>query len=188
MKVSIHVKISTNLHVVHGYEMLQSKVKVRRCLDYHSFDISFPANEQDMLNKIEVQIKEDIAGKRNELVFIQFDFTTPDLLSTLSQSKTIESKAIDNAHRLYTSCMNEETIETDDVHGLLTLIDEQFGGWPVLQGLRWNDSMFNFSQLWFKLGQYNNFVFYHIETKIDKKNTSMYRIRVSSYRSIGMEE
>ena len=168
--------------------MLQSKVKVRRCLDYHPFHIAFPANEQDMLNKIEVQIKEDIAGKRNELVSIQFYFTFPDLLSTLSQGKTIESNAIDNAHRLYTSCMNEEAIETDDVHALLALIDEEFGGWPVLQGLKWNNSMFNFSQLWFKLGQYNNFVFYHIETKIDKKNTSMYRIRVSNYRSIGMEE
>lgn len=76
--------------------------------------------------------------------------------------------------------MNEEAIEIDDVHSLLVLIDEEFGGWPVLQGLNWNDDTFNFSQLWFKLGQYNHFIFYHVETKIDKKNTSMYRIRVSS--------
>lgn len=99
----------------------------------------------------------------------------------MPQNRLKESTAIANAHQLYTSCMNEETIETDGVDVLLALINQEFGGWPILQGSTWNDSMFNFSQLWFKLGQYNHFIFANIETKIDKKNASIHRIRVREY-------
>jgi hypothetical protein len=99
----------------------------------------------------------------------------------------MEPKAITNARRLYASCMDEESIETEGVNTLLSLISREFGGWPILQGSAWNESTFNLSQLWFKLSQYNNFVFYHIETKIDKRNISAYRIRVSRQLSISID-
>jgi hypothetical protein len=91
----------------------------------------------------------------------------------------VESKAIISARRLYNSCVNEDAIETEDVDAILSLINTEFGGWPILQGSTWRESTFNFSQLLFKLSQYHNFVFYYIETKIDENNTSTYRIRVS---------
>ncbi len=94
-------------------------------------------------------------------------------------NKTVEPKAVTNARRLYASCMDEEAIETEGVDTLLSLISREFGGWPILQGSTWDKSTFNLSQLWFKLSQYNNFVFYRIETKIDKRNISIHRIRVS---------
>ncbi len=92
---------------------------------------------------------------------------------------TIEPKAIANARRLYATCMDEDSIETEEVDTLVSLINREFGGWPILQGSTWDESTFNLSQLWLKLSQYNNFVFYQIETKIDKRNTSTYCIRVS---------
>lgn len=90
----------------------------------------------------------------------------------------MKSKATTNAHRLYISCIDELAIEREDIDMILSLINTEFGGWPILEGSKWNVSTFNFSQLLFKLSQYNNFIFYHIETKIDKRNISTYRIRV----------
>jgi hypothetical protein len=100
----------------------------------------------------------------------------------LPPNTTVESKAIINARRLYTACVNEDAVETEDIDGILSLINTEFGGWPILLGSTWNESTFNFSQLLFKLSQYNNFVFYYIETKINRKNTSTYLIRVSNYQ------
>ncbi len=101
-----------------------------------------------------------------------------DLLSSLPSNGNIESKAVINA-RLYNSCIDEDAIEEEGVGELLSLIDTEFGGWPILKGSTWNNSTFNFSELWFKLSQYNNFVFYDVETKISKKNASTYHIQVN---------
>jgi hypothetical protein len=102
-----------------------------------------------------------------------------DLLSTGPPNGIVESKAIINARRLYNSCIDERAIENEGVDAILSLINGEFGGWPILQGSTWNESSFNFSELWFKLGQYGTFAFYDVTTKMDLKNTSTYSIRVS---------
>jgi hypothetical protein len=98
----------------------------------------------------------------------------------------VEPKAITNARHLYISCIDEYTIEKEGIDRILSLINTEFGGWPILQGSTWDESTFNFSQLWLKLSQYHNFVFYHTETKISKRKTSMYRIQISpSHLNLG---
>jgi hypothetical protein len=90
----------------------------------------------------------------------------------------LEPKAIINARRLYNSCIDEDAIEKEGVGVLLSLINTEFGGWPILKGSTWNESTFNYSDLWFKLGQYTSFAFYDIITKMDTENTSRYSIQV----------
>lgn len=75
--------------------------------------------------------------------------------------------------------MNESTIEHENIGVILSLINEEFGGWPILQGLNWNHSSFDLSRLWIQLSQYNNYIFFQFESKIDKKNSSRYRLKLS---------
>jgi hypothetical protein len=91
----------------------------------------------------------------------------------------MESKAVTNARRLYDSCVDEYAIEIESLSVVLPLINEEFGGWPLVQGSKWNESMFDLSHIMLKLSQYNNFVFYHVETTIDNIDALKYRIRVS---------
>lgn len=53
-----------------------------------------------------------------------------------------EPKSFSMAKQLYKSCMNEILIER---HGLnpLTNIIEELGGWPVIQGDKWNQNWLN---------------------------------------------
>jgi hypothetical protein len=151
--------------------------------ELNKFYVSFIVNKQDIFGQMKKKMNNAIAGSINNSLFISFRFSS-DLLSSLPPNRMTEAKAITNARRLYNSCVDEYAMETEGVDAILSLINTEFGGWPILQGSTWNQSMFNFSQLLFKLSQYNNFVFYHIETKINRKNISMYRIRVSRYLSV----
>ncbi|CAF1538878.1 unnamed protein product, partial [Adineta steineri] len=90
----------------------------------------------------------------------------------------VESKAIINARRLYASCMDENAIETEDIDVILSLVKTEFGGWPVLEGLTWNESTFDLSRLTLKLNQYNNFILYTIKSVADDKNSSVRSIRI----------
>ncbi|CAF1159641.1 unnamed protein product, partial [Rotaria sordida] len=101
------------------------------------------------------------------------------LLSSSPPNGTIESKAITNARRLYTSCINENAIEAEGVNVILSFINTELGGWPVLQGSTWNESTFDFAHLMLKLSQYNNFIIYTIKTVVDEKNSSIRSIQIS---------
>ena len=74
--------------------------------------------------------------------------------------------------------MDEDAIETEGVDAILLLINTKLGGWPILQGLTWNESAFDFDQLMLKLSQYNNFIFYSVETGVDEKNSTIQSIKV----------
>jgi hypothetical protein len=101
------------------------------------------------------------------------------LLSTSSLNSTDKLKAIINVRQLYNSCIDENTIEKNDLDVILSLINREFGGWPILQGSAWNSSQWNFSQVLFKLSEYNTNIFYRIKTNIDDENSSIYSIQVS---------
>lgn len=59
---------------------------------------------------------------------------------------------------LYKSCMNSEILEKRKLEPLYELL-ESLGGWPVLDGDKWNASKFNWLELAAKLRLYNNDVF-----------------------------
>jgi len=79
---------------------------------------------------------------------------------------------------LYSSCINEENIEKDDVDYFISLINKQFGGWPILEGSKWNQSAFDLYHLLIKLSKFNKFPLFYIQTYNDENNSSSYSIYV----------
>ena len=102
-----------------------------------------------------------------------------DLLSAVPANGTVDPNAIVNARQLYRSCMNEASIETDGVEPVLSIINRDFGGWPILQGATWNDSTFNLANLLIQLRKYDNGIIYSVATATNQKNSSVYDIEVS---------
>ncbi|CAF1185487.1 unnamed protein product [Rotaria sordida] len=99
-----------------------------------------------------------------------------DILTPLPTNDATEPKAISNARVLYHSCINEENIEKEGIDSILLLINQEFGGWPILQGSSWNASTFNLFNLLLKLRQYSNDIIFSVDTSIDEKNSTEYEI------------
>ena len=79
---------------------------------------------------------------------------------------------------MYTSCINENAIETEGVDVILSFINTELGGWPILQGSTWNESTFDFARIMLKLSQHNNFIIYTVKAANDEKYSSVRSIRV----------
>ncbi|CAF0725068.1 unnamed protein product [Adineta steineri] len=109
----------------------------------------------------------------------QLDNNVIDILTSPLPDDTIHIKAISNARRLYESCVNEIAIETDGVDTVLSVVDNELGGWPILHGQSWDETKFNLSKLLFKLREYNNNMLFQCGTATDDKNSSAYYIRIS---------
>jgi hypothetical protein len=103
-----------------------------------------------------------------------------DILTLPLPNDTTNIQSINNARRLYDSCVNETAIESDGADAILSFINTQFGGWPILQGSSWNNSSFNLSNLLLKLREYNHNIIYSCGTSTDDKNSSAYYIRVKT--------
>ena len=101
-----------------------------------------------------------------------------DLLLSPLPNGSIELKSITHVRNMYKSCIDEDAIDTEGVEVILRLVDTEFGGWPILKGLAWNNSAFNFSYLLLKLSEYKYNVVYNIRTEIDEKNSTFRSIRV----------
>ncbi|CAF0749316.1 unnamed protein product [Rotaria sp. Silwood1] len=112
------------------------------------------------------------------LLRTQLDYNVVDLLTPSPRNDTNEPKAITNARILYHSCINEQNIEDEDIDLILSLVNKQLGGWPILQGSSWNNSTFNLLNLLLKLRQYNNDIIFGIGTSIDEKNSQEYDIAI----------
>ena len=67
-----------------------------------------------------------------------------DILTSPLPNDTTRVHAILNTRHLYDSCVNEAAIESAGVEAVLSIIDHELGGWPILNGLAWNQSRFNF--------------------------------------------
>ncbi|CAF3073352.1 unnamed protein product [Rotaria sp. Silwood2] len=117
----------------------------------------------------------------------QLDNHVVDILTSPLPNDTTQIKAIANARRLYDSCIDEPTIESTGVDTVLSLIDNELGGWPILNGLSWNETQFNLSHLLFKLREYNNNIIYNCGTATDDKNSSAYYIRIAQ-SDLGLEQ
>lgn len=107
-----------------------------------------------------------------------FKLFSIELLSTPPPDSEEELPAIVNSRRLYNSCLDEEQIELEGITSILTLINTEFGGWPILQDSQWNSSTFDFTRLLLKLNEYNHFSIFSIATHTNEKNSSINGLRV----------
>lgn len=107
-----------------------------------------------------------------------------DLLSTPPSHEMNEPTAITNARILYDTCLNEDNIEAEDVTPILSLIDRELGGWPILKGSYWNNSSFDLLNLLVTLRKYSSNVIFAMGTSTDEKNSTEYDIEVKVFFSL----
>ena len=138
------------------------------------------AGSQDTFNVLRTELDKTLVGKSPSSIeqFISLSLHS-DILSLPLPTDLNNIQSIINARRLYDSCINETSIESLGVERILAIINDEFGGWPILQGSTWNVSSFNFSNLLLKLRQYNHNIIVNFATAIDNQNSSNYFIRVS---------
>ncbi len=130
--------------------------------------------------QLRTQLDNIIDGKRYATAsFIRDTFISSDLLTSPLPDGTAELNSTLNARRMYASCINEEAIEAENIDVILPFINNELGGWPILQGLGWDSSTFNLSRILLKLAEYSNSVIYNAGTQIDQQNSSMRSIRIS---------
>jgi neprilysin len=152
-------------------------VEVRLFTIEHSLCFS-AAGVQDTLDRLGLQLNADIAGNFDRALLHCINVHL-DLLPAVPANGTVEPNAIVNARNLYRSCMNEASIETDGVEPVLSIINREFGGWPILQGAAWNASTFNLTDLLIPLRKYDNGIIYSVATQTNQENSSVYDIEVS---------
>lgn len=130
----------------------------------------------------------DDAGAQNtfNLLRNQLDYNVVDLLSQAPTDPSTQLNAVTNAQNLYRSCINEAAIDQEGANYILSLVDTEFGGWPILQGLSWNNESFNFIDLIMKLRQYNQNLLFRVLTATDDKNSTSYDIELGQ-GDLGLE-
>jgi len=74
-------------------------------------------------------------------------------------------------------------IEKDGVQHILSIVDTEFGGWPILQGSSWNGTSYNLSNLLLHLRRFNYNAVFRINVDIDDQNSSSHVIVVSEINS-----
>lgn len=84
---------------------------------------------------------------------------------------SLDVDAEQKAKSLYKSCMNIEILETRKLEPLYRLLDS-LGGWPVVDGDKWDASKFDWLELAAKLRLYNNDVFVMQWVGPDIKNSN----------------
>ncbi|CAF2118844.1 unnamed protein product [Rotaria magnacalcarata] len=109
----------------------------------------------------------------------QLDNNVVDILTSELPKDSIKIKAIANARLLYNACVNESAIETAGVDTILSVLENELGGWPIVNGLSWDEKNFNLSNLLLKLREYNNNIIFNCGTSTDDRNSSAYFIRIS---------
>ncbi|CAF0728323.1 unnamed protein product [Adineta steineri] len=112
------------------------------------------------------------------LLRTQLDYNVVDILTPSSTNDTNEPNAIMNARNLYHSCINEQHIEDEGINPILSLINNQFGGWPIIQS-SWDNSTFDILDLLLKLRKYNNNILFGIGTSVDDRNSTEYDLRIT---------
>ncbi|CAF3835985.1 unnamed protein product, partial [Adineta steineri] len=111
------------------------------------------------------------------LLHKKLDNSVIDILTSSSTNDTNELKAITNACNFYHSCINEQHIEDEGISLVLSLINNEFGGWPIIQS-SWDNSTFDLFNLLLKLRKYQNNIIFGIGTSIDEKNSTEYALGI----------
>ncbi|CAF2523535.1 unnamed protein product [Rotaria sp. Silwood2] len=114
------------------------------------------------------RIPDDVSAQTTfNLLRTQLDYNVIDLLSSPPVNNVNEPKAVLNARRFYNSCIDEDEVEANGVDTILSLINTEFGGWPILQGSSWNSAKFDLPNLLFQLRKYYSNTIYRIDTAFD---------------------
>ncbi|CAF1238637.1 unnamed protein product [Adineta steineri] len=113
-----------------------------------------------------------------DLLQTKLAYNVVDILTLSSTNDTNEPKAIINARILYYSCIDEQHIEDEGINPILFLINNEFGGWPIIQR-SWDNSTFDILKLLLKLRKYRNKIIFSIETSIDNKNSTEHDLKIS---------
>ncbi|CAF1545501.1 unnamed protein product, partial [Adineta ricciae] len=98
-----------------------------------------------------------------------------DLLTTSSTNNN-ELQSISNARILYASCINEDAIETDSLKTILSFIDTELGGWPIIKGSNWSTLNYSLENQLLRLTLYSLYPLYTTATTVDATNSSLYSI------------
>ncbi|CAF1425917.1 unnamed protein product [Rotaria magnacalcarata] len=112
-------------------------------------------------------------GLRNQL-----DVNVVDMLTLPVPNELNNVQSINSARLLYTSCINETALALEAESALLNFVDNELGGWPILQGSSWNESSFDLANLMYKLREYNQNIVFGFSTSTDEKNSSAYFIQL----------
>ncbi|CAF4125832.1 unnamed protein product, partial [Adineta steineri] len=112
------------------------------------------------------------------LLHKKLDNSVIDILTLSSTNDTNEPKAIINARNLYHSCINEKYIENEGINPILSLINNEFGGWPIIQS-SWNNSTFDLLNLLLKLRKYQNNIIFGLDTTTNDKHSTEYALGIS---------
>ncbi|CAM4839950.1 unnamed protein product, partial [Rotaria magnacalcarata] len=112
-------------------------------------------------------------GLRNQL-----DVNVVDMLTLPVPNELNNVQSINSARLLYTSCINETALVLEAESALLNFVDNELGGWPILQGSSWNESSFDLANLMYKLREYNQNIVFGFSTSTDEKNSSAYFIQL----------
>ncbi|UJR18376.1 hypothetical protein I4U23_005280 [Adineta vaga] len=118
-------------------------------------------------DEIDVSILSSLANELNRRLV--------DLFAASSTSNN-ELQSILNARILYASCINEEAIETDSLKTILSFIDTELGGWPIIKGSDWSSLNYSLANQLLRLTLYGLNPLYTIVTSIDAINSSSYGI------------
>ncbi|CAF0761494.1 unnamed protein product [Rotaria sordida] len=125
------------------------------------------------------RIPDDVSAQSPfNLLRTQLYYNVIDLLSSLPVNDTNEPKAVVNARLLYKSCIDEADIEATGVDPILSLVNTELGGWPILQGSSWSSSTFDLSNLFLKLRKYAYNIIYRVNTVVSEENSTMYNIEI----------
>ena len=89
-----------------------------------------------------------------------------------------DPRAIVNARNLYQSCMNESAIELDGVGPILSILNDEFGGWPIISGNLAVPPPFDPVNLLLKIRKYDNSIAFRVNTATNQENSSIYDIEV----------
>ncbi|XP_031783498.1 neprilysin-2 [Nasonia vitripennis] len=81
----------------------------------------------------------------------------------------------------YQNCMNESRIENEGTKPLFEILNK-IGGWPVLDGQKWNESIFSWENTTYQIRDQNFLITFPViaTVHIDSKNTSKHIIKIDN--------
>ncbi|UJR20406.1 hypothetical protein I4U23_023537 [Adineta vaga] len=110
-----------------------------------------------------------------------------NLIDLLSANTTDTTAAVAHARALYASCINEAQIEHEGVEAVMDIVNNEFGGWPILHGTLWNDTTFNLTNILLKLRKYDDGIVFSVTTATNQENSSVYDIELAQ-GTLGLQE
>lgn len=91
-----------------------------------------------------------------------------------------ESESVANAKRLYASCVDEASIEERSLTDILTLINKEFGGWPILKEGQFRKNRQALLETMISLRKLDSPQFFEVAVSYNPKNPRRFILRVNN--------